>query len=288
MYAFEGFVYDLEGCKSASQITSDFKSMKSLGARVVMPTLYCASNDNINYYASIISAASTAGLWIMPLVWTLPLGTGNTFQNSVVPRINYITQAVINNPGPVLAVALGDEPLYDWDFGSPQSLATYILAMKQNFQNAGLSIPVSISDMAYGWQQAGDTSSVAAAVDFFMVNNFPYFAWDAGYGSDSTSWSDFTNDMSYFQGIATGRPILVTQTGWPSNEDLYAPNSANVVASVSSEQAYWNLLNGHCGDFFKANNIGWMWRSWDDTMAGWGLKTTSGSSKWSVTVKQTC
>ena len=83
--------------------------------------------------------------------------------------------------------------------------------MKSSFSNAGLSIPVSISDMAYGWQQAGDTSAVAAAVDFFMINNFPYFAFDAGFGSDATSWNDFTTDMSYFMSISQGKPLLVTQ-----------------------------------------------------------------------------
>lgn len=84
--------------------------------------------------------------------------------------------------------------------------------MKSKFADAGLSdIPVSISDMAIGWQQEGDTSSVADAVDFFMINNFPYFANDAQSGGSSTSWTDFTNDISYFESISQGKPLLVTQ-----------------------------------------------------------------------------
>lgn len=137
---------------------------------------------------------------------------------------------MIANPGPVLAVALGDEviwfpsaaqpcfdnrsspqPLYDNDFGSPSELASYINQMKSAFESAGADIPVSISDMAYGWQSAGDISSVAAAVDFFMINNFPYFAADAQDGGSETSWNDFTKDITYFEGIADGKPLLVTQ-----------------------------------------------------------------------------
>ena len=46
--------------------------------------------------------------------------------------------------------------------------------MKSTFANAGLSdIPVSISELAYGWQISGDISSMVDAVDFFMINNFP-------------------------------------------------------------------------------------------------------------------
>lgn len=104
------------------------------------------------------------------------------------------------------------KPLYDNDFGTPSALADKIKEMKSAFQNAGVGdIPVSISDMAYGWQSAGDISSVADVVDFFMINNFPYFAWDAQDGGSETSWNDFMNDISYFEGIAGGKPLLVTQ-----------------------------------------------------------------------------
>ena len=90
--------------------------------------------------------------------------------------------------------------------------------MKSAFNKAGAGdIPISISDMAYGWQSAGDISSVADAVDFFMINNFPYFAWDAQDGGSDTSWNDFTKDISYFEDIANGKPLLVTQVCLPTN-----------------------------------------------------------------------
>ena len=105
----------------------------------------------------------------------------------------------------------GDEPLYDNDAGSPDALAKYINQMKQEFSSAGLDIPVSISDLAYGWKQAGDTSSMVEAVDFFMINTFPYFGGNAKTADDPAAWSDFESDIKYFQGIAKGKPLLVTQ-----------------------------------------------------------------------------
>lgn len=157
--------------------------------------------------------------------------------------LSRIFQAVLNNPEPVLAVALGKslliilvqithdplqvmrylpptliqylltypQPLFDNDAGSPSSLATYITTMKSTFASAGLSIPVSISDLAYGWQSSGDISSVQEAVDFFMINNFPYFSFDATDGGSDIAWNDFLGDMEYFESIAGGRPLLVTQ-----------------------------------------------------------------------------
>ncbi|KAH8114901.1 glycoside hydrolase [Phellopilus nigrolimitatus] len=287
MYAFEGFVYALDNCPSSSELTQDFKQMHSKGARTVITFDLCGNGDDASYYEQVIGAAGTAGLNIIPLVWTL-FDNGQSLTKNVVPRINAVTKAVISNPGPVLAVALGDEPLYDNDFGSPGNLATYIYQMKSNFAKAGLSdIPISISDMAYGWQSAGDISAAIDAVDFFMINNFPYFSWDAQGGGSTTAWSDFTKDISYFQKIAKGKPLLVTQTGWPSNEDEFKPNSKNIVVSLAAEEAYWNLLNSHCGDFFKANNIGWMWRSWDESIQGWGV-TSNGKPKWDFGARQTC
>jgi len=287
MYGWEGFVYDLEGCPSQSTMTTQFKSMLSHGARVVMPTIYCDSKDTESYYASILAAASDAGINVMPCIWTLTF-EGQTFNGTIVPRINAWVNAIIANPDPVLALALGDEPLYDWDFGSPDALATYITKLKSTFSSHNLSIPISISDLAYGWQQAGDTSSVQNAVDFYMINNFPYFAQNAQSGGSASSWTNFESDMDYFRGIAKGKTLLVTQTGWPSNENLYAPNSPDVVASIPSEKAYWNLLDGHCSDYFKTNNVGWMWRAWDDDLDGWGVKTLNQSDKWAWGAKSTC
>ncbi|TDL26978.1 glycoside hydrolase [Rickenella mellea] len=283
MYAFSGFVYAINDCPNQDKLTTDFSKMKASGARTVLTFDHC---DSSGYYGEVIKAAGTVGIHVIPLVWTLHSGS---WSSAVTPQVTAVTKAVIANPGPVLAVAFGDEPLFDHDAGSPSQLASYIKQMKSDLKNAGLSdIPISISDMAYGWQSAGDIAPVAAAVDFFMINNFPYFNSNAESGGSSVAWKDFTNDIAYFESIANGRPLLVTQTGWPSNKDLWPPSSPNVVASVSSEEAYWKLLDSHCADFFKAKNIGWMWRGWDDTLDGWGVLKTDGTKKWDFSAKVTC
>lgn len=83
--------------------------------------------------------------------------------------------------------------------------------MKSKFVSAGLDMPVSISDMAYGWQNAGDISSMVSAVDFFMINDFPYFSNDATTGGSEVAWNDFFKDLQYFASIANGKHLMVTQ-----------------------------------------------------------------------------
>ncbi|KAL5498330.1 hypothetical protein ACEPAH_2472 [Sanghuangporus vaninii] len=288
MYGFEGFVYSITKCPSKAELFKDFSRMRLKGARNVITFEYCGDGTDVSYYGQVIQAAGLAGLNIIPLAWTLLIGN-QTLAGTAVPKIKAVTQAVIENPGPVLAVALGDEPLFDNDFGSADNLASYIRQMKADFAAAGLSdIPVSTSELAYGWQISGNITAMVDAVDFFMINNFPYFAFDAQSGGSNTSWADFLNDMDYYVSIAQGKPLLVTQTGWPSNEEQYAPNSPAVVASVNSEEAYWNLLDRHCEDFFKPKNIGWMWRNWDDTVLGWGATYSNGTSKWNFKARRFC
>jgi len=178
--------------------------------------------------------------------------------------------------------------LYDNDAGSADALAAYIVQMKASFRDAGLDIPVSISDMAVGWQSSGNITSMQNAVDFFMINNFPYFNENAQWGGDNDSWADFLVDMQYFESLANGRPLLVTQTGWPSNTITFAPNSPDVIATVPSEEAYFKLLDSHCEDYFKTANIGWMFRNWDDAIYGWGALYDNGTEKWPVTARLGC
>ncbi len=85
--------------------------------------------------------------------------------------------------------------------------------MKAQLTDAGLDIPVSISDMAYGWQNAGDISPMVDVVDFFMINDFPFFAQDATTGGSPGAWSYFRSGVKYFQSIAKGKPLMVTQVG---------------------------------------------------------------------------
>ncbi|KAJ7929443.1 hypothetical protein B0H13DRAFT_1859655 [Mycena leptocephala] len=95
---------------------------------------------------------------------------------------------------------LGDEPLYDNDAESPDV-------------SAGLDIPISISEMSYGWRISGNTIAISDVVDFFIINGFSYFVQNAQMGSSNSSWQNLPTDMEYFETLANDWPLLITQCG---------------------------------------------------------------------------
>jgi len=284
VYAFSGFVYNIDGCTPHDQVYNAFKDMvTTYKARIVITFGGCDANG---YFTDLINMAQSVNLKIIPLVW-FGYDGGDQWKE----RANVIIKAVIANPKPVYGVAYGDEPLYDWAAGDPQTLADAIKSMQSQFKQAGLNIPVSISEMAYGYQQAMSSGAQAVidAVDMAMINTFPYFAQDAHEGGSSYSWNDFMNDMNWFKDHFNGKLLLVTQTGWPSDDSVWPPNSPDAVVSVQSEQDYFNLLDSKCSSYFKTNNVGWMARMYDDNgLPGWGVKDFNENPKFPFSPKLTC
>jgi len=282
LYAFSGFVYNIDGCVDTATVHTAMKDMfVTYKARVFITFGGC---DQANYFSDLIGYAGSVGIKIIPLVW-FGYDGGTQWKT----RADVITKAVIANPAPVYGVAYGDEPLYDWAAGDPQDLANAINSMKSQFKSAGLNIPVSISEMAYGYQQAmPGAQAVIDAVDMAMINTFPYFAQDAHEGGSSYSWNDFVNDINYFLQHFNGKPLLVTQTGWPSNEDVWPPNSPDAVVSIQSEKDYFDLLDKNCS-YFKSLNMGWMARAYDDNgLPGWGVLDYNEKPKFTFAPKLSC
>jgi len=288
MYAFAGFVYAIDACQSSGTLKKDFSNMvNKYKARNVITFGQCQSKG---FYGQIISAAKESNINLILLAHTLPGGSYN--DGAISSTISTIVKAIIANPDPVLALAMGDEPYYDHDLGGVGGIVGKINYARSQFKAAGLDIPISISEMAYGFQSAGQTSASSQgvkALDFIMANVFPYFSQSATTGGSQGAWNSFKKDIEFFEKIADGKPVLVTQTGWPSTREQFAPNSNSITVSKSSAGAYWNLLDNHCSDFFKAKKIGWMYRAYNDQIAGWGLLDGSGGPKFDVSgTKTTC
>ena len=73
----------------------------------------------------------------------------------------------------------GSEPLYDWAL-DPAKLAEQVRAAKVKL--ADLEIPVTVSEMAYGFQSRDGALDVLAAMDVIDAHILPFFASDASTG----------------------------------------------------------------------------------------------------------
>ena len=69
------------------------------------------------------------------------------------------------------------------------------------------------------------------------------------------------------------------------------PQSPNAVASVSSEQAYYQLLDNHCQDFktMAPNGVGWFAHIYSDSQEpGYGIYNAAGKLKFPFSPKTVC
>jgi exo-beta-1,3-glucanase (GH17 family) len=85
-------------------------------------------------------------------------------------------------------VQFGSEPLFDWVL-EPSELAKQVLAAKSNL--ASLNIPVTISEMAYGYQEHDGAQEVLNAIDFVDIHMLPFFSQKASTGMPKT-WKDIS------------------------------------------------------------------------------------------------
>jgi exo-beta-1,3-glucanase (GH17 family) len=76
-------------------------------------------------------------------------------------------------------VQFGSEPLFD-EVLTPAQLTTQVIGAKQNLSSIG--IPVTVSELAYGYQKYGGAQNVLDAIDSINAHMLPFFAGNATTG----------------------------------------------------------------------------------------------------------
>lgn len=99
-------------------------------------------------------------------------------------RFNSLSSILHTNPlGPFVTrvVQMGTEPLFD-DVITPEALTTQVNNAKQNLSD--ISINVTVSELAYGYQErnASGSQAVLDAIDSINAHMLPFFAGDATSG----------------------------------------------------------------------------------------------------------
>jgi hypothetical protein len=63
---------------------------------------------------------------------------------------------------------------------SPNELGAQVLDAKKNLSSLG--IPVTVSELAYGYQEQGGAQNVLDAIDSINIHMLPFFAQNASTG----------------------------------------------------------------------------------------------------------
>lgn len=85
------------------------------------------------------------------------------------PKAKFVTRVV----------QFGSEPLFDAVL-SPDELTTQVLDAKSRLSDLG--ILVTVSELAYGYQERGGAQDVLDAIDFINIHMLPFFAVTASTG----------------------------------------------------------------------------------------------------------
>jgi glucan endo-1,3-beta-D-glucosidase len=156
----------------------------------------------------------------------------------------------------VIGISVGSEDLYrDSVMGieakagigaGPDTLVTYINQVRSAISGTALSKSlVGHVDTWTGWTNSSVTS-VINTVDFLGVDAYPYFQ-----STMSNSIQDaqglFNSAMAATQGVSGGKPVWVTETGYPVSGNT----SGLAVPSLVNAKTYWDEVG--CSLFGKTN-----------------------------------
>ncbi|KAI0297167.1 glycoside hydrolase superfamily [Russula brevipes] len=286
-YAFLGFSYEVTACQSVAQLQRDFSNIRNrFHSRYVRLYGACDDSNRPAFYDDIIAAAWDNSLGVHALVW---FGFDGNHTAWVARRDNLFGILHSNAKAKFVTrgVQIGSEPLFD-SVLSPDQLAQQVLAAKENLSSLG--IPVTVSELAYGYQESGGAQNVLDAIDFINIHMLPFFAPKASTGDQA--WPLVLNDLNWFINHGNGKKMYFDENGWPSViSQGVQPNSPRAVASISSEQAYYNLLDQHCADLKKVvgGGVGWFSHIYsDDQEPGYGIYDSAGRLKFPFAPKTSC
>lgn len=108
--------------------------------------------------------------------------------------------------------------------------------------------PVGHADTWTAWILP-ENRGVANSVDWLGHNSFPYWEQDRPNSIDVAK-DNFNMAVGMTESVASGKPVWVTETGWPHS----GPNFREAVAGIENAQRYWKEVG--CS-LFGTRNVFW-------------------------------
>ncbi|KAG1716395.1 hypothetical protein ID866_747 [Astraeus odoratus] len=264
-YAFLGFSYEITACQSLGQLKKEFSDIRdNFNGRYVR--LYGAC-DNPGFYDDVVDAAWEAGIGVHALIW-FGFDGGNEWQarrDSLISALNSNPKAKFITRG----VQFGSEPLFD-NVLPHAELASQVLSAKS--QLASVGIPVTVSELAFGYQERGGAQDVLNAIDFINIHMLPFFSSQATTGGDA--WPLVQTDMNWFIQHGNGKKMYFDEA-----------------TDISSESAYYTMLDSHCKDLKNApgGGIGWFAHIYSEHQeTGYGVYDSNGQLKFNFKPRTSC
>ncbi|OTA04514.1 hypothetical protein A9Z42_0051190 [Trichoderma parareesei] len=204
---------------------------------------------------SAIPAALSTKTSLLLGLWAS--GGDAAFANEMAALKSTISQYCDQNLGDLVAgISVGSEDLYRitptgiashaGDGAQPGTLVNYIGQVRDAIKGSCLAdVPVGHVDTWNAWV-LDSNKPVVDAVDWLGMDTYPYYE-NTNENSIANAKSLYEAALTKIQNAGPGKPVWVTETGWPVN----GPKSGAAVASTANAREYW--LQVGCPNFGKVN-----------------------------------
>ena len=262
---FKGFNYgalDLSGnVKSQASFEGDFNAAKNLqGPKVPYNSarLYTSiQGGTTNGPIAAIPAAISTGTNLLLGIWASAGQAG--IDNEIAAIQSGISQYGSAFTNLIAGIGVGSEDVYRitplgvasnaGTGATPDQIQSYITQVKNAFPNLGK--PVGHVDTYNVWSNSsGWMNGVKGVSDFIGMNAFPYYE-DTKPNSIENANATFWGDYDATTGTSNGKPVWITETGWPTS----GPVDGQAVPSVDNAEAYYQDVACHA--FGSGINTWW-------------------------------
>lgn len=213
-------------------LTLETTSMADMSVSTARATILASSTCTLSGYViiltrtrsdDVVDAAWNNGLGVHALIWVCFMFSrirsvvhnwqfgfdgGNeweTRRDSLINTLTTNTKAKFVTRG----VQFGSEPLYD-NVLPHSELASQVTSAKA--QLAGVQIPVTVSELAYGYQERGGAQDVLDAIDYINIHMLPFFSSLASTGA--LAWPLVETDMNWFVQHGGGKKMYFDEVGF--------------------------------------------------------------------------
>lgn len=254
----QGFNYGSTGANNAPRTTSDFTNLfqQAQGlsgttgfnsARLYTMIQAGTTNSPISALQAAIDTKTTLllGLWASE--------DSNAFKNELAALSSAISMNGLAQY--VVGISVGSEDLYrisptglsSPNAGAgqePSTLVDYINSVKSLTKGTAFDkVPIGHVDTWTAWVNSSN-SDVINAVDFLGVDAYPYFQNTMANSIDNGQ-ALFQQAFGNTQGASGGKPVWITETGWP----VSGPTENQATTSTQNAKSYWDSVG--CPNFGK-------------------------------------
>ena len=264
---FQGFNYGSTNTDSSpinlDQFTNDFTTAKALTGTnhaFTSARLYtCIQAGTLDTPSDAFQAAVNTDTSLLLGLWA-SAGSDN-IENEIAALTTFLRgSSGIALAKLIVGISVGSEDLYRISpigiinksgvGASPDEITDYIGRVKAAIASTpAKGAPVGHVDTWTAWVNSSNDAVITNS-DFIGMDVYPYFQ-DTMDNPIEDGYSLFNAAFEATVGVASGKPVWITETGWPVSGDL----SGDAVPSIANAETYWDQVG--CGLLFGKTNTWW-------------------------------